>query len=186
MATLTTDDLRFSRRETEELFSLGYGMALDDDIIGVIDARTEGWVASLQLVYSSIRSSAPHEVREFVRDLSGTSKPLYDFLAEEVLGRQTPLMQRILIHASLLVRISADLVLAALSVTADPPAADQVADSLEAADEQGLMSRSAAGSATRRFHPLLQGVPASSAGQPHACGPGVPDASPHRGHRRAH
>ena len=156
VATLTTDDLRFSRRETEELFSLGYGMALDDDIIGVIDARTEGWVASLQLVYSSIRSSAPHEVREFVRDLSGTSKPLYDFLAEEVLGRQTPLMQRILIHASLLVRISADLVLAALSVTPDPPSADQVADSLEAADEQGLMSRSAAGSATRRFHPLLR------------------------------
>lgn len=155
VAALTTNDLRFSLRETEDLFEESYSLRLDDDVVTAIDARTEGWSASLQLVCSSIRTCDPHQVRAFVNDLSGTTEPIYDFLAEEVLGRQPPVMQRVLMHASLLDRIVPAFVLAALAVSPDSPGADTVVDCLEAADDQGLMSRSAATSSSRRFHPLL-------------------------------
>jgi len=153
---LGTEDLRFTRQETGDLFALGYRMPLDGDLVTVVDTRTEGWGASLQLLYSSIRSQRPAEVREFIRGLAGNEEPLYDFLAEEVLDRQTPLMQRVLLHAAILDRIVPPLVVAALGATDDPPAPDLVIDALEAADELGLMSRNAQRSSSRRFHPLLR------------------------------
>ena len=156
LAELTTEDLRFSRRETEDLLSISHGLRLDDDLLGMIDARTEGWGASLQLVGSSLRARTRGEVRAFVRNLSGAREPLHDFLAEEIIGRQTPAMQRVLVHASLSDRIVPSLVLAALSMTPNAPGADEVVDCLDAADDQGLMTRNTRDSSGRRFHPLLR------------------------------
>ncbi len=153
---LGTEDLRFTRQETGELFAVGYRMPLDGDLVSVVDTRTEGWGASLQLLYSSICSQRPAEVREFIHGLAGSQEPLYDFLAEEVLERQSPLMQRVLLHAAILDRILPPLVVAALGATDDPPGADAVIDALDAADELGLMSRNAQRSSSRRFHPLLR------------------------------
>jgi DNA-binding SARP family transcriptional activator/tetratricopeptide (TPR) repeat protein len=156
VAILGTDDLRFSWKETSELFAVSYRLPLEPDLVGLLEARTEGWGASLQLVYSSIRSQPPGRARQFIQALEGSREPLYDFLAEEVLGRQTPLMQRVLLHAALLDRIVPALVVAALSAGPDVPAPDSVVDALESADELGLMSRNAERSASRRFHPLLR------------------------------
>ena len=50
MAELTTEDLRFTRRETADLFAHSYGTPIDDDLVTAIDERLEGWGASLQLV----------------------------------------------------------------------------------------------------------------------------------------
>jgi ATP/maltotriose-dependent transcriptional regulator MalT len=52
---LSTDDLRFSTDETADLFKTAYQLPLEPDLVSEIDARAEGWAASLQLVYSSIR-----------------------------------------------------------------------------------------------------------------------------------
>ena len=62
--------------------------------------RTQGWAASLQLVSASIAVSRPSEVGAFIEALSGATAPIYDFLAEEVLTRMSPLTQRVLLHAS--------------------------------------------------------------------------------------
>jgi two-component SAPR family response regulator len=156
VAQLTTDDLRFSRAETTQLFAVAYGHPLEPDLLGEVDARTEGWGASLQLVYSSIRTRAASEARTFIHSLSGAEGSLYDYLAEEVLSGLAPLLQRTLTHASLLDRVVPGLVVAILSVHGDPPSGDDVMALLEEADDLGLMGRSAAGSTSRRFHPLLR------------------------------
>lgn len=156
VTSLGTDDLRFTRQEIEDLFTHGYRMALDGDLVSMVEARTEGWAASLQLLYSTLRNQSPSEIRDFIEALRGGHEPLYDFLAEEVLERQPHTMQQVLLHASILDRIAPELVVAALSATDEPLPLDTVVASLDLADELGLMSRNSMGSSRRRFHPLLQ------------------------------
>ncbi len=156
VVSLGTDDLRFTREETDDLFRVGYRIPLDGDLVGIVESRTEGWGASLALIYSSLRGQRKAEVKGFIRALAGSHEPLYDFLAEEVLGRQTVQMQQILLHASILDRIVPAWVSAALSVLDDAPPIRRVEAALDDADELGLMSRNSARSASRRFHPLLR------------------------------
>ena len=151
-AELFTDDLRFTPPETRQLFAQTYANAIDDDLLPLVDARTEGWAASLQLLQTSIARSRPAEIRSFIRTMSGTDAPIYAYLAEEVLARQTPTVRRVLVGTSILDRIWLPLAVAALAGEAGLPEAE-VTQALEHADDSGLMSRTAAGSArSRRTH----------------------------------
>ena len=58
--------------------------------------RTEGWIASLQLVQAALRDRSPAEIRRFVRTLNGADHELYDYLAEEVVGDLDEELQRFL------------------------------------------------------------------------------------------
>lgn len=156
IAELDTDALRFSGEEMRSLFTLGYGLPLGPELLAIVGERTEGWVASLQLLHSSLRDRPEEEVRSFVRELRGTDAPIYDYLAEEVLGRQEPSMRLLLTRVALLERIRVPLAVAALARSPQPLPVEAVAALLERADDLGLMSRSARGSASRRFHPLLR------------------------------
>ena len=51
-----------------------------------LQARTDGWAASLQLVKTAVDGRSPGQVRAFVSSLSGAEGDLYDYLAEEVVG----------------------------------------------------------------------------------------------------
>ncbi|MGH2466297.1 MAG: AAA family ATPase, partial [Candidatus Limnocylindrales bacterium] len=154
-ATLTTDDLRFSRDETDSLFRDVYGQALEAELVDQIDRRTEGWVASLQLLGSSIRGSSAAEIRALVRSLSGAHGPLYDFLAEEVLSGLSPELRRFVIAASLLERITPRYVVALFETDDIAPDEEQAAAWITEADQLGLAGRHAPAS-PHRFHPLLR------------------------------
>lgn len=156
VVSLGTDDLRFTRDELNALFTDGYRLPLEGDLLAMVEERTEGWGASLQLLYSTLRDQTPAEIRTFIEGLRGSREPLYDFLAEEVLERQTPFMQRVLLHASILDRILTAFVVAAMTGPDSHPEEALVQKSLDQADELGLMSRSAQNSTSRRLHPLLR------------------------------
>lgn len=157
LAELTTDDLRFTRKEIEALFDSAYGQPQEAETYSVIESRTEGWAASLQLVSTSIATRAPGEVRSFIRDLSGAEGPIYDFLAEEVLARLPETVQRILLHAALLDRIDTTLVAAAMSVSTSPVAPDEIVEGIRHVEKLGLISRGSKDDRPRRIHPLLKG-----------------------------
>src|SRR5262249_20603486 len=53
LAFLSTDELRFSREETADLFAIAYEHPLDPDLLAEVDERTEGWGATLQLLHAS-------------------------------------------------------------------------------------------------------------------------------------
>ena len=155
-AELTTNDLRFTRAEIEELFDAKYGQPLARETCDVVEGRTEGWAASLQLVSASIAASRPSEVDQFIEALSGANGPIYDFLAEEVLSRLAPQTQRVLVHASLLDRVTPDLVAAALSVGIDPVSASESDACLREVEVLGLIGQRADAGSGVRIHPLLR------------------------------
>jgi hypothetical protein len=153
---IDTDALRFSRDETDQLFSSVYRQPLEQDVIEEIEQRTEGWAASLQLLHSSIRERTKSEIRAFVRQLSGAEGRLYDFLAEEVLRELPPAMARFLIHASLLERIVPAYVAAIFATDPEPPTIASVEGLVAEAAVLGLMAKRGEQSRSHRFHPLLR------------------------------
>ncbi len=85
-------DLAFRPAEIDALFRDTYGAALSAEELAVLADRTEGWPIALQLVWQGIRSSAAGNAAQLlVRETATNSlTALFDFLANEVLGRQPP------------------------------------------------------------------------------------------------
>ena len=156
VAELTTDDLRFSRAETDTLFSETYQQPLEPDVLDQVEQRTEGWAASLQLFRSSIRGRSALEIRAFTRAMSGTQGPIYDFLAQEVLRELTPNLRRFVIGSAILRRIVPALVAAIFAEDPGPPTIQTARGWIEAADDLGLMGRRGESGRGYRFHPLLR------------------------------
>jgi ATP/maltotriose-dependent transcriptional regulator MalT len=102
LAELKTRDLQFSETEIADLFHGDLGQALDRESLGLLNRRSEGWAASLQLIRTALRDRTATEIREFIRSLSGDQAELYDYLAEEVVGDLRPSHQEFLMRTTLL------------------------------------------------------------------------------------
>lgn len=158
VAELGTDDLRFSREETSELFADGYGTPLEEDVLADLDEKVNGWAASLQLFHGSIRGRPASEARSLARALSGAAGPIYDFLAEEVLASLAPEIELLMLRASLLERVRPDLVVALFADGGSKPEAGVVQAWIDEADRLMLLTRSRGPGEYRQMHPLLRDV----------------------------
>ena len=72
-----------------------------------LEARTEGWIAGLQMAALSLQR-APDADR-FIRDFSGSHRFILDYLMEEVLTHQPQEIQDFLLETSILERMCAEL-----------------------------------------------------------------------------
>src|SRR5688572_22242805 len=152
VAELATGELRFDPSETAQLFTETYGRRLEADVLADLAARTEGWIASLQLVQAALRDRSPAEIRRFVRSLNGADHEMYDYLAEEVVGDLDEELQRFLMETSILQVVTPDL---AQVVSGRGPA--DVARLTAAAERLTLLSRLSGGPRThQRYHPLVR------------------------------
>src|SRR5687767_13784297 len=152
VAELATGELRFDPSETAQLFTETYGRRLEADVLADLAARTEGWIASLQLVQAALRDRSPAEIRRFVRSLNGADHEMYDYLAEEVVGDLDEELQRFLMETSILQVVTPDL---AQVVSGRAPA--DVARLTAAAERLTLLSRLSGGPRThQRYHPLVR------------------------------
>ena len=152
VAELHTTDLRFAPEETEQLFRETYALNLEPGIVAELSRRTEGWVASLQLVRAAIRDRNQSEIRAFVRSLSGAEGNLYDYLAEEVVGELSGDLQQFLMRTSLL-----EVIEPVLGSVAAKVKTTQTRASIADGEMLGLFSR--IGPNTRdhvRAHPLVR------------------------------
>ncbi|MBF6605821.1 MAG: hypothetical protein IVW53_09605 [Chloroflexi bacterium] len=147
---LTREDLRFEPAETERLFRETYGRPLDADVLSDLDARTQGWAASLRLVQAALRERSMAETRAFIRALSGARGSLHDYLAEEIVGDLDPAMQSFLMRTAILTDLAIPTAAHAASVV--PEIASTAID--EAA-RVGLLPR-AEDSLPARYHPLVR------------------------------
>ncbi len=151
LAELGREELRFDESETGRLFSESYHNPLEPDVLHQIQARTEGWAASLQLVNAAVEGLSKAQVRAFVRSLTGADGDLYDFLAEEVVGELDPNLRAFLMGVSLLEEIDAETAAKAASVT--------LADArrlLGHAQKIGLLSKGVGTVGSWRLHPLVR------------------------------
>jgi len=152
VAELTTSELRFVPEETERLFRETYALDLEPAVVAELSRRTEGWVASLQLVRAAIRDRNQSEIRAFVRSLTGAEGDLYDYLAEEVVGELSGELQQFLMRTSLLELIEPKLGSVAAGVSTE-----QTRQAMVEGERLGLFGR--IGPNTRdhvRAHPLVR------------------------------
>lgn len=155
VAELGTQELRFTKPETAHLIGGMLGAPLDEDLVDKVDERLAGWGASLLLVGTSLIGLRPRDVRTLIEELTSRSEPLYDYLAEQVLGRQPPVMRRVLSVAAILERIEPTLVMAALVKDAHL-SRRRVEAVLAQAEDTGVLSRTATSGRWWRFHPLVR------------------------------
>ena len=113
-------------------------------------------MASLQLFHESIRGRPQSAVRALVRAVSGASSPIYDFLAEEVLGNIPPPIEQLLVRSSILDRVAPEQVVALFADQPTPPTLGTANDWIVDADRLGLLSRASQATDTRELHPLLR------------------------------
>ena len=106
LTELRADDLRFRLDETKELMA-GAGIALPDDALGALLARTEGWVGGLRLAALSLAGHPDPE--RFVAEFSGSERTVADYLFAEVLQRQPEPVRQLLLRTSILDRVNGSL-----------------------------------------------------------------------------
>jgi LuxR family maltose regulon positive regulatory protein len=72
--------------------------------VAILEARTEGWVAGLQLAALSLRGRA--DATSFVKAFGGDNRYIVDYLAEEVLQRQPEALSSFLLQTAILKRLN--------------------------------------------------------------------------------
>jgi LuxR family maltose regulon positive regulatory protein len=98
-------DLRFTAPEASQYLNGSMGLGLRGDAVDVLEARTEGWIAALQLAALSMKGR--DDVEEFIATFAGDDRFVVDFLAEEVLERQPDEVREFLLDTSVLERFTA-------------------------------------------------------------------------------
>jgi LuxR family maltose regulon positive regulatory protein len=100
-------DLRFTRAEAGAYLNELHGLELPEAGVAALEARTEGWVAALQLAVLSLRDR--EDPGGFIDRFAGNDRFVVDYLADEVLGRQPDDVRRFLLDTSVLDRLSGPL-----------------------------------------------------------------------------
>jgi len=100
-------DLRFTADEAATYLNDVAGLGLADGDVAVLEQRTEGWVAALQLAALSIRGH--EDVSGFISRFAGNDRYIVDYLVEEVLQRQPADVREFLSQSSVLDRLSGPL-----------------------------------------------------------------------------
>jgi LuxR family maltose regulon positive regulatory protein len=100
-------DLRFTPVEAAAYLNDSCGLGLEPADVAALDARTEGWVAALQLAALSLTER--ENASEFIAGFAGNDRFVVDYLADEVLDRQPPDLRRFLFDTSVLDRLAAPL-----------------------------------------------------------------------------
>lgn len=100
-------DLRFTPAEVTSYLHDVAGLRLAAGDIAVLEGRTEGWIAALQLAALSMQGR--DDVAGFIAGFAGDDRYIVDYLVEEVLGRQPAAVREFLVRTSVLDRLSGPL-----------------------------------------------------------------------------
>lgn len=112
---LEANDLVFSEEEIAEFFSEVAQARLPSSSVVSIRERTEGWIASLQMIAIAMRGAA--NVDALLQAFTGEQRSISSFLSEEVFKRQPPEIQEFLLGTSILKRFNCGLCNAVLRRT---------------------------------------------------------------------
>ena len=117
MIEIRADQLRFTPAEAAAFLNGVMGFNLSAEDISAMDARTEGWIAGLQLAALSMQGCK--DVPGFITAFSGSHHYIVDYLADEVLKRQDEQTRSFLLRTSILSRMCASLCNSLVDVRAD-------------------------------------------------------------------
>jgi LuxR family maltose regulon positive regulatory protein len=107
LTELRAADLGFTRDETLALFNDALDLQLSEQDIHLLETRTEGWIAGLQLAALSLRGR--EDASGFIKEFKGDHRYIADYLTEEVLNQQNEQVRDFLLRTSILGRMSGPL-----------------------------------------------------------------------------
>jgi LuxR family maltose regulon positive regulatory protein len=107
LAEIRAVDLRFTPDEAAAYLNEAMGLDLGASEVAALEARTEGWIAALQLAALSIEGR--DDVAGFIAGFAGDDRYIVDYLVEEVLQRQPERVRSFLLQTSILTRLSGSL-----------------------------------------------------------------------------
>src|SRR5437588_2125132 len=111
-------DLRFTVEETAAFLTRALGLELSDQDIATLEARTEGWIAGLQLAALSMQGRK--DIPGFLEAFTGSHRYIIDYLVEEVLALQPEPVQTFLLQTAILERLQGSLCEAVMGVMREP------------------------------------------------------------------
>lgn len=107
LVEIRSHDLRFDGEEIERYLHDVMAVDLSASDASTLEARTEGWIAGVQLAALSLPGK--RNVSDFIETFTGTDRYVLDYLTEEVLMRQDEDTQSFLLFTSILQRFNAEL-----------------------------------------------------------------------------
>jgi LuxR family maltose regulon positive regulatory protein len=124
-------DLRFRQDETTRFLVQSMGLPLSEEEVAILQTRTEGWIAGLQLAALSLRKREDRST--FVKDFAGSHRYLLDYVQQDILTQLSAPLQEFLLKTAILPRMNAAICQA---VTASPSlqASQQMLEQLERAN----------------------------------------------------
>jgi len=102
---LSYEELAFRGDEIQDLLLQNYKQSIDDDVAAKLQNESEGWITGLLLSAQTMWEGMDDRVQ--VVRASGVG--LYDYLAQQVLDQQSPMIRDFLLQTSLLEEFDADL-----------------------------------------------------------------------------
>jgi LuxR family transcriptional regulator, maltose regulon positive regulatory protein len=109
LTELRAADLRFTPAEAAEFLNQMMGLNLSAENIAALEARTEGWIAGLQLAALSMQGRASRDTGNFIQAFTGSHRFVLDYLVEEVLQHQPEHIRSFLLQTSILEQFCASL-----------------------------------------------------------------------------
>ena len=107
LTEIRAGDMRFTPEEVATFFQQIMGLDLSGDELTSLEARTEGWVAGLQLAGLAMRRVQDRSA--FIQSFAGDNRYIVDYLAEEVLLQQPESIRTFLLATSILARLTSSL-----------------------------------------------------------------------------
>ncbi|MEZ4644943.1 MAG: hypothetical protein R3E31_19800, partial [Chloroflexota bacterium] len=107
MAEIRMHDLRFSLDEATQFYAQAMKLDLESAEISALAARTEGWIAGLQLAGFVLKNQPDQHA--FISTFSGSHRYVLDYLTDEVLHSQGEEVRQFLVKTAVLRRFNPDL-----------------------------------------------------------------------------
>ncbi|MCP5467741.1 MAG: winged helix-turn-helix transcriptional regulator [Deltaproteobacteria bacterium] len=123
LKTVSAKNLRFTHSEIQEFFSKLKHIELSETALNIIENKSEGWIAALQLL--SLLLQKGYDAQQIISNFSGANRMLSDYLAKAVLDSLEIDVRNFLIKLSQLDRFCADL---AANVTGENQAQQYLED----------------------------------------------------------
>ncbi|MFZ2096681.1 MAG: BTAD domain-containing putative transcriptional regulator, partial [Anaerolineales bacterium] len=106
LSDLRASDLRFREDEVTELIQQEVpGLSIKS--LSLLNEKTEGWAAALQIVRSTLSGSDPLTASQVISSLSGSQRIVFEYLTDEVFRRQTPELRKFLLYTAVLAQMDA-------------------------------------------------------------------------------
>ncbi|MYL35050.1 transcriptional regulator [Pontibacillus yanchengensis] len=123
---ITQEDLLLSQEEMEHLLLDLYDMELTNEMILNVHRVTEGWAIAFEMVIQQLQSGL--NLEPILENDPNSLQDLFDYLAHEVLSKQSFMVQQFLEQTSVLEILSPKLCDYVLGMTGSEAMLDQLAD----------------------------------------------------------